>query len=73
MLINELYSIIYFKKIINKGYISNVEVATDDNVDAAFFYSNNSHEDLLINDSVFIDINIKSIFPLIMGDNINLK
>ncbi|OUM57725.1 hypothetical protein PIROE2DRAFT_17194 [Piromyces sp. E2] len=59
--------------VLNNCHISNVEIAKDENDYATFFYSTNTHEDLIINNSVFNNINIKSVYPLVIGDNINLE
>lgn len=49
-----------------------MDKSNDSNKDIVFLYSSNSHEDLNIRNSIFEDINVNSIFPLINSENINL-
>eukprot|EP00833_Pecoramyces_ruminatium_P013753 jgi/Orpsp1_1/1187785/evm.model.d7180000060165.1 len=53
-------------------YFSIMDKSNDSNKDIVFLYSSNSHEDLNIRNSIFEDINVNSIFPLINSENINL-
>ncbi|ORX50769.1 hypothetical protein BCR36DRAFT_397449 [Piromyces finnis] len=68
-----LFVLQYGRLEINNCYFNEVEKNSMDNHEVVFIGNFNSHDDVFINNSKFEDIKIESLYPLINGENLNLR